>query len=201
MDISFYCFLWRLISVRRVRASNGRQNRFLYRSHRNGQSRKNIVFMRLCGVSGIHFLRRGEQIILLFFISGYEVEVPILINRHFQSVFPPVGLSAEGELYHKERFFDYDTIFTDDYTLYDFSNVMPAAAAHLRDAAYRIIDLLDLSGYMRIDFRVREDGEYFVIDINNDPCINSCGSFFKSLELLGIDPKDIAGILIGNKIL
>ncbi len=68
MDISFYCFLWRLISVRRVRASNGRQNRFLYRSHRNGQSRKNIVFMRLCGVSGIHFLRRGEQIILLFFM-------------------------------------------------------------------------------------------------------------------------------------
>ena len=78
---------------------------------------------------------------------------------------------------------------------------MPAAAAHLRDAAYRIIDLLDLSGYMRIDFRVREDGEYFVIDINNDPCINSCGSFLKSLELLGIDPKDIAGILIGNKML
>ena len=67
--ISFYCFLWRLISVRRVRASNGRQNRFFYRSHRNGQSRKNIVFMRLCGVSGIHFLRHGEQIILLFFIS------------------------------------------------------------------------------------------------------------------------------------
>ena len=65
--ISFYCFLWRLISVRRVRASNGRQNRFFYRSHRNGQSRKNIVFMRLCGVSGIHFLRHGEQIILLFF--------------------------------------------------------------------------------------------------------------------------------------
>ena len=71
MDISFYCFLWRLISVRRVRASNGRQNRFLYRSHRNGQSRKNIVFMRLCGVSGIHFLRRGEQIILLFFIYAF----------------------------------------------------------------------------------------------------------------------------------
>ena len=67
--ISFYCFLWRLISVRRVRASNGRQNRFFYRSHRNGQSRKNIVFMRLCGVSGIHFLRHGEQIILLFFIT------------------------------------------------------------------------------------------------------------------------------------
>ena len=26
------------------------------------------MFMRLCGVSGIHFSRRGEQIILLFFM-------------------------------------------------------------------------------------------------------------------------------------
>ena len=78
---------------------------------------------------------------------------------------------------------------------------MSAAAANLQDTAYRIMDLLDLSGYMRIDFRVREDGEYFVIDINNDPCINSCGSFLKSLELLEIDPKDIAGVLIGNRML
>ena len=28
--------------------------------------------MRLCGVSGIHFLRHGEQIILLFFIVFYK---------------------------------------------------------------------------------------------------------------------------------
>ncbi len=40
-----------------------------YICHRTGQSRRNIVFLRLCGVSGIHFLRRGEQIILLFFID------------------------------------------------------------------------------------------------------------------------------------
>lgn len=82
--ISFYCFLWRLISVRRVRASNGRQNRFLYRSHRNGQSRKNIVFMRLCGVSGIHFLRCGEQIILLFFINNtLTTNIPTITYKAF----------------------------------------------------------------------------------------------------------------------
>lgn len=87
--ISFYCFLWRLISVRRVRASNGRQNRFLYRSHRNEQSRKNIVFMRLCGVSGILFSRRGEQIILLFFIpyAYYNLRItnPCAASSHKSS--------------------------------------------------------------------------------------------------------------------
>ena len=85
--ISFYCFLWRLISVRRVRASNGRQNRFLYRSHRNGQSRKNIVFMRLCGVSGIHFLRRGEQIILLFFKNNAYFLFIFLLFAQFLCLF------------------------------------------------------------------------------------------------------------------
>lgn len=142
-----------------------------------------------------------QQVIAQTFISGYEVEVPILINQHFQAVLPPIGLAVDGTLYHKDRFFDYDTIFNDNYTLYDFSNVMPVVSANLQDAARKIIDLLDLSGYMRIDFRVNADGHYYVIDINNDPCINTCGSFLKSLELLDIDPKDIAGVLIGNKMI
>lgn len=143
----------------------------------------------------------GQQVIAQEFISGYEVEVPILINQKFQLALPPIGLSADGEIYHEERFFDYDTIFADDYFLYDFSKIMPAVATRLQDIAYKIIDLLDLSGYMRIDFRIRADGTYYTIDINNDPCINSCGSFLKSLELLDIDPQDIAGILIGNRMI
>ncbi|MEY8276765.1 cysteine-rich KTR domain-containing protein [Blautia marasmi] len=69
------CRLWRFISPRRVSASNGRQNRFFYRCHRNWQSRKNIVFMRLCRVFGIHFLRCGEQIILLFFIINHRDKI------------------------------------------------------------------------------------------------------------------------------
>lgn len=59
----------------------GRQNRFLYRSHRNGQSRKNIVFIRPCGVSGIPFLRRGGQIILLFFIYSLKGFIKIVLKN------------------------------------------------------------------------------------------------------------------------
>lgn len=141
-----------------------------------------------------------QTVIAQSFIDGYEVEVPILINRKFQSVLPPIGLSTGNKKYHEGAFFDYDTIFDDDYSLYDFSEISEAVASNLQDVAKRIIDIMDLSGYMRIDFRVCKDGSYYVIDINNDPCINSCGSFLKSVELLGLDPKDIAGILIGNKL-
>ena len=76
---------------------------------------------------------------------------------------------------------------------------MPDAADAVQKCAYKIIDILDLSGYMRIDFRVRSDGSFFVFDINNDPCINACGSFQKSLGLLGFEPYEVAGALIGNR--
>lgn len=116
-SVSFYYFLWRLISVRRVRASNGRQNRFLYRSHRNGQSRKNIVFMRLCGVSGIHFSRRGEQIILLFFMYSKisNSQKPVLLsagrispvwNRQVKIIrkIPPAKSTAWGLYFFRMKY-------------------------------------------------------------------------------------------------
>lgn len=143
----------------------------------------------------------AQTIIAQSFIEGYEVEVPILINRKFKIALPPVGLSVGDEKYYNERFFDYDTIFDDDYSLYDFSAVKPTVAQDLQNTAQKLIGILDLSGYMRVDFRVCEDGRYYVIDINNDPCITSCGSFRKSIEFLGFSPENIAGILIGNKLI
>lgn len=143
----------------------------------------------------------GQTVIAQSFIAGYEIEVPILINQKFQAVLPPIGLSAKGLKCLKDNFFDYDTIYDDDYTLYDFSSVSHEMASMLQNAVPKIIKSLDLTGYMRVDFRVTEDGRYYVIDVNNDPCITSCGSFLKSIELLGISPEDIAGILIGNRLI
>lgn len=142
-----------------------------------------------------------QPIIAQAFIAGYEVEVPVLINHSFRIALPPVGLEADGQKYYKDAFFDYETIYFDDYSLYDFAKVAPEAASSLQQCAQRIIDMLDLTGYMRIDFRVNTDGRFYAFDINNDPCINSCGSFQKSLEILGISPRKIAGVIIGNKLI
>ena len=141
-----------------------------------------------------------QPVIAQEFIEGYEVEVPILVNHAFCIVLPPIGLSMGTKRYYKDDFFDYDTIYSDDYSFYDFREVSPSLAQELVACAYKIIDCLDLNGYMRIDFRVKSSGEFFVFDINNDPCISNCSSYLQSLKLLGFAPEDIAGVLIGNAI-
>lgn len=155
---------------------------------------------------GINLSRKATQlehnyqqpVIAQEFIEGFEVEVPILVNPAFRAALPPVGLANGTQRFFSDGFFDYDSIYFDNYTSYDFRQVMPETVEKMRCCAQRIIDILDLSGYMRIDFRVREDGSFFPFDINNDPDINTSGSFLKSIELLGFDQKDLAGILLGN---
>ena len=139
-----------------------------------------------------------QPVIAQEFIEGFEVEVPILINPAFRAALPPVGLANGKQLYFSDGFFDYDSIYFDDYIPYDFREIMPETSEKMRCCARQIIDLLDLSGYMRIDFRVRKDGSFFPFDINNDPDINTSGSFLKSVELLGFGQKELAGILLGN---
>lgn len=139
-----------------------------------------------------------QPVIAQEFIEGFEVEVPVLVNPAFRAVLPPVGLSNGGQQYFSDEFFDYDSIYFNNYSLYDFREVMPETAEKMRCCALKMIDILDLSGYMRIDFRVRRDGTFFPFDVNNDPDLNTSGSFLKSVELLGFDQKGLAGILLGN---
>lgn len=143
----------------------------------------------------------NQPIIAQKYIEGYEVEVPILSNHNKSIVLPPIGLSVGTQKYYTKEFFDYDVIYTDDYSFYSFCDINEKGAQMLIANAYKIIDCLDLNGYMRIDFRIDSSGNFFVFDINNDPCISKCGSFHKSIEVSGFHEEDIVGIIIGNALI
>jgi len=50
-------------------------------------------------------------------------------------------------------------------------DVPPAAEEEIRRAALQVFDLLRLRGYARVDFRMRADGELFVLEVNANPLI------------------------------
>ena len=140
----------------------------------------------------------SQTVLAQEFVNGYEVEVPMLINSKFAVALPPVGLSYNSVRNLDTTFFNYDTIYNDDYGFYDFRTENEKIANELSACVYKIANILDLNGYIRIDFRVKQNGSYYVIDINNDPCINSHGSFLASLTYLGLPKETIAPLLIGN---
>lgn len=144
------------------------------------------------------FCKYSQAVIAQEFIDGYEVEVPVLVNSNRTIVLPPVGLSFNNKELLGSEFLNYDTIYNDRYGFYDFAKVKPQTASEIRNCVEKITSILDLNGYMRIDFRVKPNGEFFVIDINNDPTLDINGSFMQSLSFLGYDYSTIAPLIIGN---
>ncbi|MBD5131237.1 MAG: hypothetical protein HDT28_01390 [Clostridiales bacterium] len=139
----------------------------------------------------------NEPVIGQQFISGYEVEVPVICNSTDTIILPAVGLSRNGQRLLGDYFFDYDTIFDDGYGVYSFDD-----ASELTSKLYlicnRVINILDLKGHFRIDFRITENGNPFITDINNDPTIGWESSFLHSVKSLGYNEKDLLAIILGS---
>ena len=62
-----------------------------------------------------------------------------------------------------------------------------AVLERLQRAAKRTYRTLGLSGYARMDFRLRADGEVFLLEANANPCLAADDDFARSADSAGLD--------------
>lgn len=139
-----------------------------------------------------------QSLIVQEFVSGYEVEVPVISTVHENIILPPIGISISGEKNLHNDFLGYDMVYDDLYDFYDFTKFAPNYALKLKEIVRKIIPLLDFNGYARVDFRVDKMGQAYITDINSYPHIVKHSSFAKSFDVLGIDTSYIIPALLGN---
>jgi len=75
-------------------------------------------------------------------------------------------------------------------------DLSPTVVGKLDRMARRIYNALGLSGYARMDFRVRDDGEVFVLEANANPCLAEAEDFSQSALGAGIGYEDLLNRLI-----
>jgi D-alanine-D-alanine ligase len=71
------------------------------------------------------------------------------------------------------------------------TELSPALEARLDKLARRIYRSLGLSGYARMDFRVRPDGEIFVLEANANPCLAAAEDYARSALSAGISYPEL----------
>ncbi len=71
------------------------------------------------------------------------------------------------------------------------TELSPALEARLDKLARRIYRSLGLSGYARMDFRVRPDGEIFVLEANANPCLAEAEDYARSALLADISYPEL----------
>lgn len=141
-----------------------------------------------------------QEILVEEFISGYEVEVPVIITDHIPMVFFPVGINLDGDPIMGNRILDYHLRNVDAYEYYDFTLEHPQIAQKALEAASATAQILNIKGFGRVDLRISENGSVYVTDIATNPHYTARSSYEFLFNHLGFDYNDLVACLIAASI-
>jgi D-alanine-D-alanine ligase len=135
--------------------------------------------------------RVGTDAIVEEYIAGRELYVGVIGNRQL-TVFPPWELLFERMPETMPRIatekVKHDTDTQAKWGIYQqpAAGLSPSQVEHIQQACRTIYRSLELEGYARIDFRLREDGTLFFLEANPNPEIARREEFASAASHIGM---------------
>lgn len=122
-------------------------------------------------------------------VAGREIECSVLGNDDPQA-------SPLGEIIPARDFYDYAAKYTDDSTRLVYPVDLGPLTDRVRELAVQAYRALDCTGFARVDFFVRTDGEVLINEINTIPGFTSVSMYPKLWEAGGLAYTDLITRLI-----
>lgn len=144
----------------------------------------------------LRMLQHKQPMIAQEFISGYEVEVPLVLVNDSVIQLPPVGISINGIADLQDQILDYERIYFDRYGFYDYTDKHPVIAEQLCDCAKKAAWTIGMQGLCRVDFRIKPDGTYYITDVSTNPHFVAHSSVNQAFHMAGLSPNDIAKTIL-----
>lgn len=147
--------------------------------------------------------RRADYIIRTYkqpalveeFIKGKEFTVAIVGNEP-PVVLPPVQIKIEGELNLGEKFYTFGHISSPALEYVCPAPISKQLENRLKELALRVYQTVECRDFGRVDFRVDEQDNPYVLEINPLPCLAANDVFMLLSRVSGITyPQMIGNIL------
>lgn len=141
-----------------------------------------------------------QDVIIEKFISGYETEVPILISSTAYCSLFPAGISINKKKYLGDNFLDYEIRGEHLFEHYEFESVDPKLSKHLEKMTEHIALSMGIKNIGRVDYRIDNQGNFYVTDIATNPHITKSMTFYYEFQKFGLSYQDVLELLIGLSI-
>lgn len=126
------------------------------------------------------------------FIEGREFNVSILGGAEKPEVLPAAEMIFSNYFDGKPKFVGYKAKWDENSEEYHHTNrafntlsQSPELQAGLEEICLKCWNAFHLKGYVRVDFRVNQQNQIFVLEINGNPCIAPDSGFVAALEYAG----------------
>jgi D-alanine-D-alanine ligase len=137
---------------------------------------KNILQKRAAHLGGACFAEA--------FIHGREFNISIIGGPEGPTVLPPAEIIFEdfekgkpAIVGYKAKWEEFSSEYENTPRTFDFKEGDQPLLFTLKSLALRCWNLFGLKGYARVDFRVDETGQPWILEINCNPCLNPDGGF------------------------
>jgi D-alanine-D-alanine ligase len=139
------------------------------------------------------------------YIEGREFNIALLANDQGVRLLPASEILFVDYPPDKLKLLDYRAKWVENSFEYDntrrtldFDARDAGLVARLREIALQCWTLFGLRGYARVDFRVDQNGQPWVLEINGNPCLSPDAGFAAALEHAGIKYSDAIDDILRN---
>ncbi|HTD36094.1 MAG TPA: hypothetical protein VK669_01175 [Candidatus Limnocylindrales bacterium] len=134
------------------------------------------------------------------FIRGNELEVPVLRLPDRYIAPSPVAIARRGGGRSPDDVLLYEDVY-DDYYEFSSPGYSNEESRRISEIAERVAAALGFRGFSRVDFRIDEFGNPFVIDVSTTPHLTRTSSFNFIFDQMGFTYSDMleAMIAVGAK--
>lgn len=139
------------------------------------------------------------------FIDGSEYNISIIAGSSGPEVLPPAEMTFIDFGPERPKIVDYTAkwihgSFECENTVRRFpgDEMDPVLRKKIEETAVRCWEVFGLKGYARIDLRVDDNGQPFVIEINANPCISEDGGFVAATRAAGYEFTQVLQRIIND---
>ncbi|MFH1577791.1 MAG: ATP-grasp domain-containing protein [Candidatus Omnitrophota bacterium] len=131
------------------------------------------------------------------FIKGREFTVAIVGNEP-PEVLTPVQIKIEGELELGDKFYTFGHIYSNKLEYVCPAPIDKTLEEKLKELAGRVYQAVDCRDFGRVDFRVDQQGNPYVLEINPLPCLAAEDVFMLLSKVGGITYPEMIGKILGS---
>ncbi|MDI6743275.1 MAG: hypothetical protein QMD11_11135 [Smithella sp.] len=139
------------------------------------------------------------------YVDGREFNVALISDKAGARVLPIAEMLFQDYAPDKLKIVDYKAKWDEDSFEYnntvrrfDFPEEDSGLISSLRDISLLCWHIFSLRGYARVDFRVDQQGNPWVLEINTNPCLSPDAGFAAALNQAKIDYHEAVGLILDN---
>lgn len=136
-----------------------------------------------------------QDIIVQDFISGYEVQVPLIIGDEPVAL-QPIAITMNHSPNLGNKIITYDLAFSEEYSFTAYTAINKYISDKLIVEAIKTAKCLGMTNYGRVDFRIDTNGNYYITDISTHPYLINHSAFAFAFREMNFDYKDIFACII-----